>query len=251
MSVWAIADLHLSFGVPEKTMEVFGPEWVDYAEKLKSNWLKSITPDDLVLIAGDISWAMRLEEAKVDLDWIDSLPGTKVLIKGNHDYWWSSPSKTKSILPPSLHLIQNNAFNWGGYSIGGARLWDTDEYRFDTFIDFRETSAAPSQEEKPDTEKIFKRELERLELSLKALDQSASKRLVMTHYPPIGADLQPSKGAALLEKYRVDVCVFGHLHSVKREVPLFGSKRGIRYYLTSCDYLDFKPIKIEPSIGPN
>lgn len=244
MSVWAIADLHLSFGVPEKTMEVFGPEWMNYGEKLKIHWEAVVKPDDLVLLAGDISWAMRLEQAKVDLDWIEALPGTKVMIKGNHDYWWSSVSKVKSILPPSLHIIQNNAFHWGAYSIGGARLWDTEEYDFNAYIELRDMPVSPSKEEKPDQEKIFKRELERLELSLKALDQTAQKRLVMTHYPPISADLQPSKTAALLETYHVDVCVFGHLHSVKREKPLFGTHNGVHYALTSCDYLDFKPLFI-------
>ncbi len=241
MSVWAIADLHLSFGVPEKTMEVFGPEWANYGEKLKTNWLAVVQPDDLVLIAGDISWAMRIEDAKIDLDWIDALPGTKVMIKGNHDYWWSSLSKVKSILPPSIHIIQNTAYQWNEYSIGGARLWDTDEYGFNDYIDFRETSVPSSKEEKPDQERIFKRELERLELSLKAMDQSAAKRLVMTHYPPISAELEPSKAAALLEKYNVNVCVFGHLHNVKRGVAMFGNRSGVGYHLTSCDYLDFKP----------
>ncbi len=244
MSVWAIADLHLSFGVPEKSMEVFGSEWIGYSEKIKANWESAVKPDDLVLIAGDISWAMRPEQAKIDLDWIEALPGTKAMIKGNHDYWWSSLSRVKSILPPSIQIIQNNAFNWEKYSIGGARLWDTDEYGFDAYIDFKEAAVPSSKEAKPDQEKIFKRELERLELSLKALDQKASKRLVMTHYPPISADLQPSKTASLLEKYRVDICVFGHLHSVKRGAPLFGERHSIRYYLTSCDYLDFKPLPI-------
>ncbi len=244
MSVWAIADLHLSYGVPEKTMEVFGPEWINYGDNIKSNWEAVIQADDLVLIAGDISWAMRPEQAKVDLDWIDALPGTKVLIKGNHDYWWSSLSKVKKLLPPSIHIIQNDAFRWGEYSIGGARLWDTDEFDFDAYIEFRERAVPASKEEKPDQEKIFKRELERLELSLKSLDQSATKRLVMTHYPPISADLQPSPAAALLEKYHADVCVFGHLHSVRRDLPMFGTHNNIRYILTSCDYLDFKPVKI-------
>ncbi|MCH9626732.1 MAG: hypothetical protein S4CHLAM2_03600 [Chlamydiales bacterium] len=244
MTIWAIADLHLSFGVPEKSMEVFGPEWADYAEKIQTNWLKVIEPEDLVLIAGDISWAMRLEEAKVDLDWIEELPGTKVIIKGNHDYWWSSLSKVRQILPPSIDFIQNTAFNWKEYSIGGARLWDTDEYGFNAYIDFRESPVAPSKEAKPDQEKIFNRELERLELSLKNLDPSASKRLVMTHYPPISADLAPSRASELLEKYKVDVCLFGHLHNVRRGELPFGTSRGVEYHLTSCDYLDFKPLKV-------
>lgn len=244
MSIWAIADLHLSFGVPEKTMEVFGPEWINYGEKLKENWSAVVRPDDLVLIAGDISWAMRTHEAKIDLEWIGALPGTKVMIKGNHDYWWSSLSKVEEIIPPSLHVIQNNAFHWNDCSIGGARLWDTDEYSFDGYIEYRESPVAPSKEEKPDQEKIFKRELERLELSLKCLDQSAKQRLVLTHYPPINAELAPSLASALLEKYHVDICVFGHLHNVKKGVRLFGVHKGIQYYLTSSDYLDFKPLLI-------
>ncbi len=244
MTIWAIADLHLSFGVPEKSMEVFGPEWTDYAEKIKTNWLNVIGSEDLILIAGDISWAMRLEEAKIDLDWIEALPGTKVIIKGNHDYWWSSLSKVRQILPPSIHFIQNTAFNWNEYSIGGARLWDTDEYDFNAYIDFRESPVSSSKEAKPDQEKIFNRELERLELSLKNLDPSASKRLVMTHYPPISAALAPSRASQLLEKYRVDICLFGHLHNVRQGELPFGTSRGVEYHLTSCDYLDFKPLKV-------
>lgn len=247
MTIWAIADLHLSFGVPEKTMEVFGPEWKDYGAKIKSAWGKVVDPEDLILVAGDISWAMRGEQAEVDLQWIEALPGTKVLIKGNHDYWWSSLSKAKKLCPPSIHLIQNNSFTWGDYSIGGARLWDTDEYSCNACIEFRETSVPSSKEEKPDQERLYNRELERLELSLKALDQKAAKRLVMTHYPPLGLDMKPTRASQLLEKYNVDVCVFGHLHSVKKETPLFGELNGIEYHLTSCDYLDFKPLRLQLS----
>lgn len=244
MSVWALADLHLAFGVPEKKMDVFGPEWINYSEKIKENWLASIVPEDLVLIPGDISWAKTLEEARVDLEWIDSLPGTKILIKGNHDYWWGSLSKVQQALPKSIQVIQNNAIRFGSFSVGGARLWDTDEYAFNPYIEMRTSPVLSRQDEKPDQEKIFKRELERLELSLKALDQKADARIVMTHYPPISADLQPSKASALLEKYRVNICVFGHLHSVKKNMELFGVKNGVRYALTSCDWLDFKPLKI-------
>lgn len=244
MSVWALADLHLSFGVPEKSMEVFGPEWVNYGEKIRENWQAVIKPDDLVLLPGDISWAMRLDQAQADLEWIHSLPGTKVMIKGNHDYWWHSVSKVKEILPPSIYVIQNDAFNWGEYSIGGARLWDSDEYDFHEYIDYRESPVPSSKEEKKDCKKIFNRELHRLELSLKSLNPSAQKRIVMTHYPPISADLKPSRIAALLEKYDVDVCIFGHLHSVKRDQALFGIRESIQYLLTSADYLDFKPLKI-------
>ena len=244
MTIWAIADLHLSFGVPEKKMDVFGPKWEGHADRIRTHWLNSVAKEDLVLIPGDISWAMKLNEARVDLEWLDALPGTKVMIKGNHDYWWSSISKVKEVLPPSLHAIQNNAFQWENVSIAGTRLWDSDEYNFDSFIEFRKSLVPPKKEEKRDQQKLFNRELERLELSLKSLDQKAPIRIAMTHYPPIGSDLKPSKTDELLKKYRVQICVFGHLHNVKEGVKLFGLKGGIHYYLTSCDFLDFQPLKL-------
>jgi uncharacterized protein len=236
MNIWAIADLHLSFGVPEKTMEVFGPLWANYAEKIGRHWQEVVKPEDLVLIAGDISWALKSEHARKDLEWIDQLAGVKVLIKGNHDYWWQSLTKAKQILPPSLHLIQNNAFHYKNVSIAGTRLWDSDEYSFD---DLRKLEA--------EQQKIFNRELERLELSLKELSQDAEVRIAMTHYPPIGRDLKPSKTTALLEKYHVQICVFGHLHNITQEQLTFGKSGNIVYYLTSCDYLNFKPLKIYSS----
>lgn len=243
MHIWAIADLHLAFGVPEKTMEVFGPSWFRYAERIEENWRALVHPDDLVLIAGDISWALGLQQAQKDLDWIESLPGTKVLIKGNHDYWWSSLSKAKKICPPSLHLIQNNAFDTGAVSIAGTRLWDSEEVSFGG-------KTEPLQDE---DKKIFRRELERLELSLKCLNKEAQLKIAMTHYPPIGQDLQPTKASALLEKYGVHHCVFGHLHNVQKGQLPFGQKGGVSYHLTSSDYLEFVPLLIYSpcaSIGP-
>ncbi len=244
MNVWAIADLHLAFGVPQKSMEVFGEEWHDYAAKIESHWSALVKQEDLVLLAGDISWAMKVEDAKKDLDWIGALPGTKVMIKGNHDYWWSSLSKITPILPPSIHLIQNNSFLFHQIAIAGARLWDSDEYNFNSLINFKEPPTAIARRETLDQEKIFKRELERLELSLKAIPTTATIRLAMTHYPPIGNDLQPSQAASLLERYSISHCVFGHLHSVKKGTPLFGTARGTTYSLTSADYLNFQPLKI-------
>lgn len=245
MNIWALADLHLALGAPQKTMEVFGPQWADYTGKIERGWRAVVQPGDLVLIAGDISWAMSTEQAQVDLKWIHELPGTKVLIKGNHDYWWSSLSKVQQILPPSIHVIQNNIFSYQGIFIAGARLWDTQEYGFNACIDYKPNPlASTSKEEEPDPEKIFKRELERLELSLKDLPKDAPVRIAMTHYPPIGLDLQSSRASTLLEKYNVSLCIFGHLHNVKKENPLFGAARGVTYHLTSADYLDFQPLKI-------
>jgi predicted phosphohydrolase len=224
-------------------MEVFGPEWADYASKIERNWKAVVEPTDLVLVPGDISWAMSTDQARIDLEWIGNLPGTKVMIKGNHDYWWSSLSKVQQILPPSIHIIQNNAFNYEGFSIGGARLWDSDEYNFNSIIQFKENPLEKEKKEVFDQEKIFQRELERLELSLKMVQQEARLRIVMTHYPPIGVDLKPSQVSALLEKYHIDICVFGHLHNVIPG-PHFGTARGVTYHLTSADYLAFRPLEV-------
>lgn len=244
MAIWVIADLHLCFGVPDKKMDVFGPKWVGYTDRIRTHWIELVGIDDLVLIPGDISWAISLEQALVDLEWIDALPGTKVILKGNHDYWWSSYAKVTQKLPSTIHAIQNNVFQWKEVSIGGARLWDSEEYNFTRFIDFR-TPPVPLRKEKLlEQQKIFNREIERLELSLKQLDKQASLRIVMTHYPPIGADLAPSRAGALLEKYKVQMCVFGHLHNVKEGSLHFGTQRGVEYHLTSCDFLNFKPLRI-------
>lgn len=246
MSIFALADLHLALGLPEKKMDVFGEPWVNYTDKIETAWKQVIHNEDLVLVAGDISWGSTPEEAKIDLDWIDSLPGTKVLIKGNHDYWWSSLSKAQKVLPPSLHLIQNNAFQWNNVAIAGTRLWDTSEYNFDHCIHYMPNPKAninthiPTLEE---SERIFTRELTRLEASLKCMNQNADIKIAMTHYPPISTSLEPSKASQILEKYHVQYCVFGHLHNVIKGTQ-FGNRNGIEYLLTAADFLNFTPIKI-------
>lgn len=248
-SIWAIGDLHLSFGTPDKEMDIFGESWVGWTQKIEKNWRENIQENDLVLIPGDISWAMHLEEAVADLQWIDKLPGTKVMIRGNHDYWWSSASKIKKVLPPSIHIISNDAYNWHDVSICGVRLWDTLEYNFKEFIEVKENKKErPLTEVDNDKEKantIFERELGRLEMSLKCLNQEAKLKIAMIHYPPISADLKDSVTSKLLEKYGVQICVFGHLHNIKPGTKMFGEKNGIKYFLTSCDYLDFHPLKVK------
>ncbi len=250
MSVWAIADLHLSFGIPNKSMDIFGPRWVNHAERVKEHWQDLISPEDLVLIPGDISWGMTPEQAKVDLDWIEALPGTKVLLRGNHDYWWGSLKKLEKILPPSIHLIQNNVFFWNEFAIGGSRLWDTDEFCFDSYIEYQENPRAVISDKEPSTaerERIFQRELLRLEASLKMLNTKASSgqiRIAMTHYPPIGAELHDSRASAILEKYKISICVFGHLHNVVPGTLPFGVKNGVRYMFVACDTIECTPVKI-------
>jgi len=250
MTIWAIADLHLAFGAPSKSMEFFGPAWHDYAQRIKQNWEKLVKPGDLVVIAGDISWAMKLEDALKDLDWIDQLPGDKLIIRGNHDYWWPSAAKLKGILPPTIHFIQNSAFNWNGVTFGGARLWDTYEYGFSDVIEHVENPRAKklSDEEietkKEEAERIFVRDLKRLQLSLEQMDPEAKVRIALTHYPPIGKDLEPSRASAILEHFNVDICLFGHLHNVREKSLPFGTARGVKYLLTSADYLGFTPIEV-------
>jgi uncharacterized protein len=255
MTIWALSDPHLAFGVPSKTMEAFGPIWERYAEKIKQHWEERISSEDLVLIPGDISWAMHLQDALVDLLWIDALPGKKVILRGNHDHWWSSFSKLAKAIPASITPIQNNAMVWVSSSgkrvaIGGSRLWDTPEYSFNRFIEFRENPLARHKtseeiaQEKDNAEKIFVRELERLRISLSQLDLTADVRIALTHYPPIGPELAPSRASQILEEFRIDICVFGHLHNVRHGTLPFGEARGVKYVFASGDYLDFKPIRV-------
>ncbi len=255
MKIFVVGDLHLSFGITGKKMDKFGEDWHDHPSLLEKSWDSSIQPDDIVLIPGDISWAMRLEQAKPDFDWIEARPGRKVLIRGNHDYWWDSISKIRKTLPSSIRIIQNDSVLFEDVAICGARLWDSQEYGFGSIIDFKEIEGQKSQlndmpgklseEILRENEAIFERELLRLEMSLKSIPQNATYRIAMTHYPPIGLDLAPSRASRLLEQYGINCCVFGHLHSIRKEMKeLFGEARGIRYLLTSCDYLKSKPTQI-------
>jgi uncharacterized protein len=248
MKIFAIADLHLSFSTPQKTMEIFSDIWKEYQNKIEKNWKKLVSKNDLVLIAGDISWALKLKEALIDLEWLHLLPGKKIIIKGNHDYWWPSLTKLKTALPPSIEVLQNNAITIENISIAGSRLWDTQEYNFNEYIDFifnpKERKVLQEDIQKDLSEKIFERELERLKVSLDQIDKNAKTKIVMTHYPPISADLKDSKVSHLLEKYNINICVFGHLHNVKKNKKIFGEKNSIKYFLTSADFLDFTPQQI-------
>jgi hypothetical protein len=248
MKLWALSDPHLAFGVPNKSMEAFGEKWKDYPERIERQWRAVVAEEDIVLVPGDISWGLRLEEALVDLEWLGRLPGTKIILRGNHDYWWPSAKKLKEILPPSIRFIQNNALLLGDVAIGGSRLWDTSEYSFNDVIHFQENPRAkakvPQEEKAEEDERIFKRELERLRLSLSAMDSKAKLRIALTHYPPIGKALDPSRASAILEEFKIDICVFGHLHNVKEGALPFGQARGVRYIFSSADYLDFAPLEI-------
>lgn len=250
MKVFAISDPHLSFDTPGKKMDVFGPEWTGHPEVMARGWRETVRPEDIVLVAGDISWARHLDGAEADLAFLASLPGRKVLIRGNHDYWWASPSKIRAALPEGIFIIQNDAVTIDGVSIAGTRLWDDPEIRFGPMAyrpRARESGVVMAPPREPgENEKILLRELHRLKLSLDALEVGAALRIVMVHYPPTSPDLAPSRSVKIIEEAGVDLCVFGHLHGLLplRENPLFGERNGVRYLLTSCDYLDFQPIEI-------
>jgi len=228
MALYTIGDLHLSFS-SNKPMDIFGENWINHANKIKNNWEKKITEGDTVLIPGDISWAMRLDEAMVDLDWINSLPGRKILIRGNHDYWWSSITKLNNMFD-KISFLQNNYYIYNDYAICGTRGWTCpNSVNFDDH-----------------DEKIYLREIHRLRLSLDAaLKDGFRNIIVMTHYPPTNDKLEPSGFTGTYEEYGVNMVVYGHLHnSDSYRMGLQGTIKGTEYRLVSSDYLNFDPLKI-------
>lgn len=246
MKIFALADFHLSFGIKNKGMEVFGDHWKNWTAAIEKNCHEKIQEEDLLLIAGDISWAMKFEDALVDLNWIAKLPGKKVITRGNHDYWWASLSKMQTSVPDSIYFIHNNSVTFDDVTIGGVRLWDSPEFNFQSLIEIKENPLVKketrSQEElEQENKKIYQRELARLQMSLDTLCKTAKYRIAMVHYPPIGTELKETQASKLLESYHIDHCVFGHLHNLKTKEPLFGALNGVEYHLTSCDYLDFSP----------
>lgn len=246
MKIWALSDPHLSLGIEGKKMDIFGPQWTSHDEKIAKHIRDCVQETDILLIPGDLSWAMKIEDAKKDLDFIGSWPGIKLICKGNHDYWWPSNKKLMEALPPSVISVQGTAYDNEYISVVGVRLWDNQEFNFDTIIDYRpnpkkNVDKALNSEE---NEKIFLKELHKLEEGLKLLDQTKYK-ILLCHYPPLGTNLAPSRASKLIENYGVDLCVFGHLHNVKPIKSLFGKVNKTRYVLTSCDYLDFDPILLE------
>lgn len=224
--IYAIADLHFDFS-KKKPMDIFGENWINHEEKIIKNWIDIVNEDDLVIIPGDISWALKLDEAIADLERIDSLPGKKVLLKGNHDYWWSSLSKLNGLKLNSLFFLQNNSFKYREFGIAGTRGW----------------IARDNEEFTPDDEKIFVRELSRLKLSLDSLREVENK-IAIIHYPPFNMDLSPNEFVDVMKEYGVKTCLYGHLHSEGHKFVVEGNIQGINFHCVSCDYVDFVPKKI-------
>lgn len=223
--IYALADLHLDY-TNEKSMEVFGSNWENYQERIYNNWDKIVGPDDTVLIPGDISWAMDLDNAFVDLKKIDELNGKKILMKGNHDYWWSSLNKINGLGLESLRYLQNNSFEVNGYDICGTRGWIPRDHK-----DFSDHD-----------EKIFTRELMRLENSIRA--SGDNKKIVMLHYPPINQDRSLNEFFEMCCRYPVEYIIYGHLHGVGHSLIKEGNFGDITISCVAGDYIDFTPARI-------
>ena len=231
MAIYAIGDLHLSLDERiEKPMDVFGRSWADHDARLKANWIETVDPDDIVIVCGDISWGLRLDEAMADLKFIEELPGKKIITKGNHDLWWVSIGKLNSI-SEELVFLQNTAYiTPEGVGICGTRGWicpGTDG--FDSH-----------------DQKIYQRELLRLEMSIRdAINRGAKELIVSLHYPPSNDKFQESGFTEMLSKYNVKTCIYGHLHGREAFKNGYkGSWDGVEYKLVSLDYVDATPVKI-------
>lgn len=241
MSLFAISDLHLSIGEGiNKPMEVFGARWGGYVDKLERNWRAVITKDDDIVIAGDISWALKLEDAETDLRFIDSLPGTKYIGKGNHDFWWSTASKMNAIFEKNgistIKLLYNNAYELDDFIICGSRGWFADETQQKTVGDV-------------DYEKIVNREVMRLKLSLddavRIRGERSKEILVFLHFPPVWNGVVCNAILEVLNEYGVKKCFFGHIHG-NYNIPRSFCHNGIEMTLTSADFLNFAAIPILP-----
>ncbi len=226
MALFVLGDTHLSLG-GAKPMDVF-PGWNGYVEKLEANWRKLVKPEDTVVLAGDISWSMRLADTRKDFAFLNGLPGQKLIMKGNHDYWWSTANKMNAFFRAegfdTLRLLHNNSYTVDGYALCGTRGWlfDADE---------------------PHDEKVMNREIGRLRLSLQAAEPGKEK-LVFLHYPPVYIGADAPEIVAVLKEYGIRRCFYAHLHGKAIRFAVQGEVDGIRYKLVSADGLQFCPYKI-------
>lgn len=227
MAIYALSDLHLSKAIKDKSMEVFGKEWEDYENKIDENWKNTVTENDTVLIPGDISWALNLEDAYEDFSYLNSLPGNKIILKGNHDYYFSTLTKVNKFLQDNnfttIKILNNNSYFVEGYNICGFRGWgNTDDDKIDDY-------------------KVYQRELIRLELSLKSILEENKKKpiIVMTHFPPFRYEINE-----IFKKNNVKICIYGHLHGDGHYMIKEGNIEGVDYKMVSGDYTKFKLVKL-------
>ena len=227
MALYTIGDLHLSLN-SDKSMDVFGPGWANYVERIREGF-SALTEDDTTVLCGDLSWGMSLEESLEDLKFINSLPGRKILLKGNHDYWWNTARKMENFFKEngldSLEILHNNCQYYGDIALCGTRGWF---YELDS--------------EGTHNGKMMAREVGRLEVSLQAAGEA--EKLCFLHYPPLYTGYRCPEILALLQKYGVKRCFYGHLHGASHKRRIEGDCGGTDFALVAADYLGFKPLKI-------
>lgn len=222
MAIWAISDLHLP--AREKPMDIFGPHWANHFDRISADWQEKVCADDVVLLPGDLTWAMRLEDALEDIMRVAALPGKKLFLRGNHDYWWSSITRVRTALPEGCYALQNDAVMLEGFLFAGSRGW-----------------IIPNEADtESDDARIYRRERQRLEMSLNSAARIDGERppIVMMHYPPRG---EMSTGFSdILTRFGVKQVVYGHLHGAGIATAVRGEIDGIDYRLVSCDALNFQ-----------
>lgn len=227
MGLYAIGDLHLSLG-GDKTMEVFGGAWINYVEKIADGF-SALSDDDVTVLCGDITWGMTIEEALPDFEFIDSLPGKKIIIKGNHDYWWTTANKARTFFAEhdikSIDVMHNTSFEYEGVSLCGTRGWFYEECRGDAH-----------------DKKIMTREVGRLETSLKCA--KSDEIFVFLHYPPKFQSYECPEILDLLRRYNVARCCYGHLHGDSCRGAFSGLLGGTKFDIVSADHLNFKPMRL-------
>lgn len=238
MSVFAIADLHLSLAPDvDKPMDIYGYRWHDHVARLERNWRQMIKDEDTVIIAGDISWALKLDDAKYDLDWVDSLPGQKVMYKGNHDLWWNGITKLNKMYD-TITFVQNDCFATEDFVVCGTRGWLTPDND-----DFKEAD-----------EKIYRREMMRMQNSLiagkKYIEEHAcdAEIIAVMHFPPVSKTASFSGFQQLFEDYGIKHVIYGHIHGEEGfKNAIRGVHHGVEYDLVSCDFLNCEPMLLERS----
>lgn len=243
MKVWGLGDPHLSLqkGVLTKPMSIFGKQWENHPETIKKNWEEKVDTQDVVFIVGDISWAKKPAEAQEDLDFLCRLPGKKVFIKGNHDFWWSSLTKVQNMLPVDCTALNGGIIDFGSFVVGGVRLWSIPGLEWEPFYEQKFDLSLTEEDQK-----ILEKETQKLISCLELLKKSTLPKILLLHYPPTTPDLVETFYTKEIEKAGITHCVFGHLHNLKiaNREECYGEKNGVKYHLTACDWAQFSPVKI-------